>query len=154
MSSLLNARPEQTWSRTVAAELTAHLGRIGRIQTLTLTSERRDALRAALGEGFTDETTALADFCPDPLVFALESGLPRITLLDRVVDGGSEWEQFAELGPGSLIAVSRIADIVERASSAGRRMIRTVYETDFRDERGVRVGVARGFSLDIEEVGA
>jgi hypothetical protein len=154
MASVLTSRVEQVWDATDAAELTAHLGRIGRIQTLTLTSERRDAMRAALGERFSDETTTLADFCPDPLVLALGSGLPRVALLDHVVDGGSEWEQFAELKPGSLTAVSRIAQIVERTTSAGRRMIRTSYETEFRDERGVRVGVARGFSLDIEEARA
>lgn len=138
------------WVASDRPELTSLLGRVGRVQTVTLTAERRDALRRSVGDGFVDDTTTLADFCPDPLVLALDSGLPRVILLDGAVDGGSEWEQLTPMNPGSLRAVSRIAEVVERVSSTGRRMIRTCYETELRDARGFRVGIARGFSLDVE----
>ena len=153
MGSQLTATVDAArWGVETPAEVGQYLGMVGRVQTLTLTDDRRDALRRSLGMDVTDSATNLADFCPDPLVLALESGLPRVRLLDRVVDGGSEWQQIADIRPTTLVAVSRIAAIAERTSSAERRMIRTCYETEFRNARGLLVGRARGFSIDMERV--
>jgi hypothetical protein len=138
------------WDTPPPPELAPCIGLVGRVQTVELTQERRDALRRSLGGELTDAATSLADFCPDPLVLALDSGLPRVRLLGRVVDGGSEWEQVADVTPGSMIAVSRISEIAQRTSSAGRRMIRTTYETEFRSVRGALTGIARGFSIDMD----
>ncbi|GAB3598140.1 hypothetical protein [Microbacterium tumbae] len=138
------------WTPATAPDLAGLVGRIGRVQRIELTSERQTALRRSAGEDAQDAIPSLADFCPDPLVFALESGLPRAEQRGRAIDGGSDWEQLAPLAPGALAAVSRITEIVERISSAGRRMTRTCYRTDFHDARGAHVGVARGYSLDIE----
>ena len=137
------------WSGVVDPSLQRLIGRVGDVQTVTLTPERRDALRRAVGDP-GDRGASLADFCPDPLVLALASGLPRPALLGRLIDGGSDWEDLAEVTPGDLVAVSRIAGIEQRVTSSGRRMIRTCYETEFRDERGAVVGRARGYSLDFE----
>jgi len=140
----------QDWTPSASPELRAVVGLTGRVQRVELSEERRTTLRRTVGEEFYDETTTLADFCPDPLVLALDSGLPRSARLGHIVDGGSEWEQLAPLSPGVLTAVSRITEVVERTSSSGRRMSRTCYETTFHDGRGAHVGTTRGFGLDVE----
>lgn len=138
---------------TPSTELASLVGLTGRVQRVELTAERREGLRSTLDPRFFDETTTLADFCPDPLVLALESGLPRADRLGRIADGGSDWEQRAPLSPGILTAVSRITEVVERTSSAGHLMTRTCYETTFHDARGGHVGTARGYSLEAENAG-
>jgi len=88
--------------------------------------------------------------CPDPLIFALSCGLPRSRTLDKQIDGGSEWEQFHDISSAPLTAISRIASIQERRTSDMRRMIRSIYEIDFRNSEGKLIGIARGTSLDFE----
>lgn len=142
------------WTPVTSAELAGLVGLIGRVQQVELTAERREGLRRSAGRPDPARTrTDLADFCPDPLVLALESGLPRPASLGVAIDGGSEWEQHAALTPGVLTAVSRIVAVVERTSSAGRRMRRTCYQTEFHDQYGAHVGTARGFGLDIARSG-
>ncbi|WP_157509505.1 hypothetical protein [Glaciibacter superstes] len=145
---------DNRWSAAAPAELRHHVGAVGNIRTVEQSGARlallRNAVSRATDQSASAAAVALADICPDPLVFALESGLPRLRLLDRVIDGGSDWELIAASIPSSLTAVSRISEIVGRTSSAGRRLIRTCYETEFRSTRGVLVGRARGFSLDVE----
>jgi len=154
----LGRRPGTGWAWS--GELAALVGSVGTVTTVALSAAQITRLRAAVARVAGLERAAghdrpvratLADYCPDPLVFALESGLPRPQILDRVIDGGSAWEQRLDPGIGTLTAVPRITEIVERVTSAGRRLIRTCYETELRTSRGALVGWARGFSLDLED---
>jgi hypothetical protein len=142
------------WSECAPAELSHHIGTIGRVRTIEGSAERIALLRNAVSRitrrAESGRDADLAEICPDPLVFALESGLPRVRLLDRVIDGGSEWQLLGASVPTSLTVVSRITEIVERTSSTGRRMIRCCYENEFRSSRGELIGWTRGYSLDVE----
>ena len=95
----------------------------------------------------------IADVCPDPLVFALASGLRRPQILDRAIDGGSEWIDLAPVPDGPMSAVSRVSAIEERTTSSGRRAIRVIYETTFTSIRGAAIGIARGTSIHVESAG-
>jgi hypothetical protein len=105
------------------------------------------ALRSVLGE--SDVPVGIADVCPDPLVFALESGLARATSLEVSIDGGSQWRDLRPIDGGELFAVSAVDEIAERPTADGRRLVRVVYETRFTDRHGVLVGTASGTSLHV-----
>jgi len=91
----------------------------------------------------------VADLCPDPLVFAVNSGLPRLRVLDKQIDGGSAFETAQRMTKGEVTYVPQIAEIWERRTRDGRRMIKTVYQTTLYTTRGYLVGIAQGMSLDI-----
>lgn len=91
----------------------------------------------------------VADVCPDPLVFAVNSGLPRLRVLDKQIDGGTSFHTAQRMTEGEVTLVPQIAEIWERRASDGRRMIKTVYETTLYTARGYLVGTAKGVSLDI-----
>ena len=109
----------------------------------------RHSVNAAVGQ-VAPVAAGIADLCPDPLVFALEAGLRRPQILDRAIDGGSEWIDMAPVPAGPLCAVSRVSAIEERTTSAGRRAVRVVYETTATSARGAVVGIARGISMHVE----
>lgn len=156
MSGPAAVRSEATWSAEPPSELANFLGMIGRVQSVQLKPSRLALLRSAVarvsGDPGAEATAGIVEVCPDPLVFAIASGLSRLRLLDSAIDGGSEWEQAGVVPTTPLTAVSRIAEIAERTTSAGRRLIRTCYETEFRDQRGQFIGIARGFSVDTQEL--
>jgi hypothetical protein len=129
-------------------------GMLGKIVTRTVVVEQVAALDESLGFANTQGPVAhkawgMEDLCPDPLIFALGSGLPRIRLLATQIDGGSEWENWAPIGSGPVTLVSQISAIHHKQSATGKRMMRTTYEVTGYSARGARLGVARGFSLDV-----
>lgn len=100
----------------------------------------------------TDERVPGTFFCPDPLVVAAEAQLPRPAVLDRRIDGGTEWEFLRPVRIGDeLSLIARIAEISQRATADGRTMIATVFEVHAWNHDGELVGIARGTSLDYEE---
>jgi hypothetical protein len=111
------------------------------------TDRLRAAMRSALGD--IEISRGIADICPDPLVFALQAGLPRLTNFVRSIDGGSTWCDLAPIGDGPLYAVSEIAQVAERTTSDGRRLVRVDYQTRFNDSGGVLVGTATGSSIHV-----
>jgi N-terminal half of MaoC dehydratase len=91
-------------------------------------------------------------FCPDPLVIAAEARLPRPVVLDRTIDGGTEWEFVRPVRLGDqLTLIARIADISQRSTSDGRVMISTIFEVCAWNHHAELVGIARGTSLNYEE---
>ncbi|MBS1693489.1 MAG: hypothetical protein JST91_14840 [Actinobacteria bacterium] len=152
-SSESSAGVPGSWT-ALAGAAGVHVGQVAPPRRVAVSAERvellRSALRAALGD--TDAPLSLADICPDPLVFALESGLPRPLTLGRMIDGGSTWTDLRPVGDDQLFAVSAVAEIVERTTRDGRRLVRIVYRTEFTDSRGVAVGTAAGTSLHVGEL--
>jgi hypothetical protein len=108
------------------------------------------AMQSALGD--IEVPLGIADICPDPLVFALQAGLPRLTNFAQSIDGGSTWCDRAPIGDGPLYAVSQIAQVAERTTSDGRRLVRVNYQTQFTDSSGVLVGTATGSSIHVGSV--
>jgi len=136
-------------------ELTGHgvvaTGAVAPVRRVTVSADTvgrvRRALAAALGE--IDVPVGVADVCPDPLVFALTAGLPRLSGFTRTIDGGSAWRDEAPVRDGELYAVSRISGVAQRHSGDGRLMVRVVYSTRFTDGTGAPVGTADGVSIHI-----
>ncbi len=126
-------------------------GEVAAPRRLLVSKERlarvRAAIRSVLGD--TDVPASIADICPDPLVFAVESGLPRLMSFGRSIDGVSQWCDLAQIDAGPLFAVSAIAEVAERTTADRRRLIRIAYLTQFTSERGVLVGTATGTSLHV-----
>ena len=146
---------------TAEPDLVCHLGEVGGISAVgphrRLDRQLDEAIEGAMS--FVNPLssalgTNMMDVCPDPLVFSVQSGLPRLRLLDRQIDGGSKWETHGDLGNDRLSLVPRLAEISERTSSTGKRMIRTVYRVDAYSLRGRLLGSATGTSIDIEQVPA
>ena len=144
----------QTWSSLDTPETAKLLASIGRIKYVEV-----DAYRTALAwssisrtiQGLqTSPKVDIFSICPDPLVFALSSGIPRGRTLDKQIDGGSEWEQFHDIPDTPLTAISRIVSIQIRRTSDMRKMIRSIYEIEFRNSEGKLIGIARGTSLDFQ----
>jgi hypothetical protein len=108
------------------------------------------AMRSVLGD--IEAPLGIADICPDPLVFALHAGLPRLTNFTQSIDGGSTWCDQAPIGDGPLYAVSEIARVAERRTSDGRRLVRVDYQTRFTNTRGVLVGTATGTSIHVGSI--
>jgi hypothetical protein len=119
-----------------------------------ITIEGADRLRAAMQSALGDIEAPLgiADICPDPLVFALQAGLPRLTDFTQSIDGGSTWCDQAPIGDEPLYAVSEIAQIAARTTSDGRRLVRVDYRTRFTNPSGVLVGTATGSSIHVGSV--
>jgi hypothetical protein len=141
----------QEWAPLPEGIDNVRLGEVAAPRRVLVTQERLDRMRAAIRSvlGDADVTVSIADICPDPLVFALESGLPRLTSFGRSIDGGSQWHDLAPITDGPLYAVSTIAEIAQRTTADGRRLIRIAYCTRFTDERGVLVGTAGGTSMHV-----
>lgn len=157
----MESRPAREWSTTAEPELLCHLGKVGRISAVGPQGRLNRQLDEAIERAMSSVNplssplgTNMMDICPDPLVFSVQSGLPRLRFLDRQIDGGSKWGTHGDLSNERLSLVPRIAEISERASSAGRRMIRTVYWIDAYSSRGKLLGFATGTSIDIEQVPA
>jgi len=129
----------------------ARVGMVAPAQVISMSAERLDRLRAAMSAavGDIDVPLGIADVCPDPLVFAVTAGLPRPAGFDRSIDGGSTWRNEAPLDAGPLYAVSQIAEIAERRTRDGRRLVRVVYSIRFTDAHGAPVGVAEGTGIHI-----
>ncbi len=108
------------------------------------------AMRSALGD--IEAPLGIADICPDPLVFALQAGLPRLANFAQSIDGGSTWCDQAPIGDGPLYAVSEIAQVAERTTRDGRRLVRVNYRTRFTNTSGVLVGTATGTSIHVGNV--
>jgi hypothetical protein len=142
------------WAISEEPEVSRWSGAVGGVTT-EIISERLvanlDKALEPLGASRPSRRSSfdVADFCPDPLVFAVNSGLPRLRVLDKQIDGGSSFETVQRLTDGQITLVPRISEIWERRTSDGRRMIKTVYETTVYTTRGYLVGIARGISLDI-----
>lgn len=132
--------------------------RVGDVATpQQITIEGADRLRAAmqsaLGDiGDIEVPMGIADVCPDPLVFALQAGLPRLTNFAQTIDGGSAWCDREPIGCEPLYAVSEIAQIAARTTSDGRRLVRVDYRTRFTNPSGVLVGTATGSSIHVGSV--
>ncbi|RDH75054.1 hypothetical protein DVS77_28315 [Mycolicibacterium moriokaense] len=126
-------------------------GTVAPAQVVTVAADRLDRMRTAMSAavGDIEVSAGIADVCPDPLVFAVAAGLPRPTGFDRSIDGGSRWRDEAPLGAGPLYAVSQIADIAQRRTRDGRRLVRVVYSTRFTDAGGALVGIAEGTGIHI-----
>lgn len=143
------------WTTTQDPQLVEWRGAVGRVVFVPVDSAAvKDVDWSLEGLGVRLNSPRkrfdLLDVCPDPLVFAVNHGLPRLRVLDQQIDGGSSFTTTDSVVEGVLTCVPRIADIVERRSRSGRRMIKTVYETTVYTARGVLVGSARGISLDVE----
>jgi hypothetical protein len=119
-----------------------------------ITTDGADRLQMAMQSAVGDIEVALgiADICPDPLVFALHAGLPRLTNFAQSIDGGSTWCDLAPIGDGPLYAVSEIARVAERTTSDGRRLVSVNYQTRFTNPGGVLVGTATGTSIHVGSV--
>jgi hypothetical protein len=141
----------QEWAPLPEGIDDVRLGEVAAPRRVLVSQERLDRMRAAIRSvlGDADVAVSIADICPDPLVFALESGLPRSTSFGRSIDGGSQWRDLAPIAEGSLYAVSSIAEIAQRTTADGRRLIRIAYSTRFTNECGVLVGTASGTSLHV-----
>jgi hypothetical protein len=110
-----------------------------------------EAMRVAGGSVPLAAAPTLEDVCPDPLVYAIECGLPRIRVLDQQIDGGSVWRNYSRIPvEEQFFAVSHIRAVEERRTSTGRLMMRASYATTFSTRRGVLIGTAVGYSLDVE----
>jgi hypothetical protein len=150
---MASSRPT-SWSILDDDSVNKWSGMLGKIVTRTLVADQVAALDVSLGESSPDPAVSqsswgMEDLCPDPLIFALDTGLPRLRLLATQIDGGSEWENWAPIGSGEVTLVSQIQGIHQKELSTGRRMIRTTYEVTGYSSKGARLGVARGFSLDV-----
>ena len=119
-----------------------------------VTTDGADRLQAAMPSALGDIEVpmGIADVCPDPLVFALQAGLPRLTNFAQSIDGGSTWCDREPIGDGPLYAVSEIAQVAERTTSDGRRLVRVDYRTRFTNPSGVLVGTATGSSIHVGSV--
>jgi hypothetical protein len=119
-----------------------------------ITIDGADRLRAAMQSvlGDIEVPMGIADVCPDPLVFALQAGLPRLTNFAQTIDGGSAWCDREPIGYEPLYAVSEIAQIAARTTSDGRRLVRVDYRTRFTNPSGVLVGTATGSSIHVGSV--
>jgi hypothetical protein len=144
-----------SWVLTEDESVLKWSGMLGATVTRTLSGNQVATLDSSLGSRFSDKAPSqsprwgMEDLCPDPLVFAIGTGLPRLRLLATQIDGGSEWENWSPIGACPTTLVSRIAAIHQKKSSGGRVMMRTTYEVAGYSARGEKLGVARGFSLDV-----
>ena len=129
--------------------------RVGDVATpRRVTTDGADRLQAAMPAalGGIDVPLGIADICPDPLVFALQAGLPRLTNFAQAIDGGSTWCDREPIDDGPLYAVSEIAQVAERTTSDGRRLVRVNYQTRFTNPSGALVGAATGSSIHVGSV--
>lgn len=68
--------------------------------------------------------------------------------LKRVLDGGGEWEFYRPVRPGDVLTVtSKVADLTEREGKMGR-MLFTVTETVWKNQRNELVAKARSTSIN------
>lgn len=146
--------PSTQWAISEHPRVAQWIGAVGTVVTETVSRRMVENLDKALEPlGTTREmrrpTFDVADLCPDPLVFAVNSGLPRLRVLDKQIDGGSSFHTAQRLIEGEITLVPQISGIWERRTSDGRRMIKTIYKTTVYTTRGYLVGSARGISLDI-----
>ena len=73
-------------------------------------------------------------------------------LRERYLHIGSTWCDQVPIGEGPLYAVSEIAQVAERTTSDGRRLVRVNYQTRFTNTSGVLVGTATGTSIHVGSV--
>ncbi len=63
--------------------------------------------------------------------------IPAGPSLERILDGGSEWEYFEPIRPGDRITVvTRLVDLTERTSKAIGQMLIVSYETTYTNQLG------------------
>lgn len=138
------------WAALLEGTDDVHPGEVAAPRQVSVSMELLERVRAAVGSvlGDAEVRSSIADVCPDPLVFALESGLPRLMSLERSIDGGSQWTDLAPMGDGPLFAVSAITEVAERMT-ADKHLIRVVYRTQFTNQCGALVGTATGTSLHV-----
>jgi len=73
--------------------------------------------------------------------------------LKRVLHGEQEFEFFAPILVGDVLtAVTRIADLYEKAGKRGGTMTFCVMETDFTNQRGALVARARATAIETGQV--
>ncbi|MET0457188.1 MAG: hypothetical protein ABW137_35615 [Mycobacterium sp.] len=126
------------------------VGQVAPPRRVVVSDDGLARMRTAIQSVIADVVqVGIADVCADPLVFALTAGLPRLTGFDKSIDGGSAWRDEAPIVPGQLYAVSEIAEVAERRTSGGQRMVRVAYLTTFTDQHGQSVGSATGTSVHL-----
>lgn len=84
-------------------------------------------------------------FCPDPLIAAQEMNLYVPSILDRHIDGGSEWEFHSPVRLGdALVLIARIGDVAFNITKAGKHQVTVVIEVFAWNQHGESAGIARG----------
>ena len=143
----------QKWAPLPEGIDNVRLGEVAAPQRVLVSQERLDRMRAAIRSVLGDIEVAMgiADICPDPLVFALQAGLPRLDAFRPTIDGGSHGATWNRSARGPLYAVSEIAQIA-RERPRRQAPVRVDYRTRFTDRGGVLVGTATGSSIHVGSV--
>jgi hypothetical protein len=129
------------------------VGAVAPVRRVTATADTgRLSAAVAAAVGRVELPFGVADVCPDPLVFAVDAGLPRLAGYVRSIDGGSSWTDEAPPTAWPLYAVSQITEMAERRTGDGRSLVRVVYRIRFTDACGAYVGAAEGVSIHVGAV--
>jgi acyl dehydratase len=81
-------------------------------------------------------------------------GHPRVQMdLRRVLHGEQEFEFLKPIYAGEVLtAVTKVADVYEKTGSRGGKMTFVVMDTEFTNQKGEKVAVSRGVTVETGQV--
>jgi acyl dehydratase len=73
--------------------------------------------------------------------------------LKRVLHGEQEFEYLKPIYAGDVLtAVTKVADIYEKTGSRGGKMTFVVMDTEFTNQKGEKVAISRGVTVETGQV--
>jgi acyl dehydratase len=81
-------------------------------------------------------------------------GRPHVQMdLKRVLHGEQEFEYFKPIYAGDVLtAVTKVADVYEKTGSRGGKMTFVVMDTEFTNQKGEKVAISRGVTVETGQV--
>jgi acyl dehydratase len=81
-------------------------------------------------------------------------GRPQVQMdLKRVLHGEQEFEYLRPIYAGDVLtAVTKVADVYEKTGSRGGKMTFVVMDTEFTNQRGDKVAISRGVTVETGQV--
>jgi acyl dehydratase len=81
-------------------------------------------------------------------------GRPHVTMdLKRVLHGEQEFEYLKPIHAGDVLtAVTKVANVYEKSGGRGGTMTFVVMDTEFTNQRGEKVAISRGVTIETGQV--
>jgi len=152
------------WEETMAEK--SDIGKVGKPITIRIEAGKIREFAKSIKDAnplYDDENVAQAEIggvMPPPTFLVTLAhwddgqGRPHVQMdLKRVLHGEQEFEYLKPIYAGDVLtAVTKVADVYEKTGGRGGKMTFVVMDTEFTNQKGEKVAISRGVTVETGQV--